>query len=67
MKRFLASSLIIGVSTFGLVGCDEKSKVEDVKTIKTPDGSEKVKTTVEDTKSGSAKETAPTTTPETPK
>jgi hypothetical protein len=71
MKRFLASTLIIGVSTFGLVGCEEKSKVEDVKTIKTPGGTDKVTTTVEEKKTGDQKDNAPTApatpAPETPK
>ena len=29
MKRFLASALIVGISTFGLVGCEEKTEVEE--------------------------------------
>lgn len=64
MKRFLASALILGASTIGMVGCEEKSKVEDVKTIKTPSGSDKVTTTVEEKKTGDAKDnaTTPTTT-----
>ncbi len=55
MKRFLASALIIGVSTFGLVGCEEKSEVKKTTEVSTPSGTEKVtdKTTVE--KTGDAK------------
>ena len=61
MKRFLASALIVGVSTFGLVGCEQKSEVKDEKTIKTPTGTEKVTTTtIEDKKTGDAKDPAPT-------
>jgi hypothetical protein len=67
MKRFLAAALIVGVSTFGLVGCEQKSEVTDVKTIKTPTGTDKVTTTIEEKKTGDAKDPAPTTTPETPK
>ena len=38
MKRILASALIIGVSTFGMIGCEQKSEVTDQKTVKTPNG-----------------------------
>ncbi|SIO66767.1 hypothetical protein SAMN05444166_8213 [Singulisphaera sp. GP187] len=31
MKRFLALSLILGVTSFGLVGCGEETKVEEPK------------------------------------
>jgi hypothetical protein len=65
MKRFLASALIIGVSTFGLVGCEEKKEVETVTKIKTPEGDKTItdKTTVEST--GDQKGTTPVV--ETPK
>jgi len=39
MKRFLASALVIGItSTFGLVGCSEETKVKDQETVSTPTG-----------------------------
>ena len=37
MKRFLASALIISVSTFALVGCDQTSTDKKVEEVKTPD------------------------------
>ena len=55
MKRLIASALIVGVSTFGLVGCEQKSEVKDVKEIKTPGGTEKVTTKVTDEKTGDQK------------
>ncbi len=68
MKRFLASALIVGVSTFGLVGCDQKSEVKEEKTVSTPSGTDKVTTTVEEKKTGDAKDPAPSTPPvEAPK
>jgi len=40
MKRLLSLALILGsVSTFGLVGCGEESKVKQSETVSTPDGS----------------------------
>jgi hypothetical protein len=70
MKRFMASTLIIGVSTFGLVGCEQKTEDKTVRTSETPGGG-KVKETesVKIEKSGDAKDPAPVTTPapETPK
>ena len=65
MKRFLASALIIGVSTFGLVGCDEKSEVKKETEIKTPGGSDKITTTTEEKKTGDAKDNAATPPPTT--
>jgi len=41
MKRFLAAALIVGVSTFGLVGCEDKGEVKKVEEIKTPEGTNK--------------------------
>ncbi len=75
MKRFIATSLIIGVSTFGLVGCDEKSESTTKQEVKTPNGSETKTIKVEDAKSGDMKDsekdkdkaTSTTTTTETPK
>jgi len=42
MKRFLALSMILGVTSFGLVGCGEESKVTETSTTSTPDGETKV-------------------------
>lgn len=53
MKRFLALSLILGVTSFGLVGCgEETTKVEDTATVETPGGESTTTTTTETTKSG---------------
>jgi hypothetical protein len=39
MKRLLSIALILGsVSTFGLVGCGEESKVKETQTVTTPGG-----------------------------
>jgi cell division septation protein DedD len=38
MKRTLASALILGVCSLGLVGCGEESKVEKKETVSTPEG-----------------------------
>jgi len=47
MKRLLSIALILGsVSTFGLVGCGEQTKVENKETVSTPEGT----TTTTDTK-----------------
>lgn len=42
MKRLLASALIVGVSTFGVVGCEQKTETKNVSETKTPDGTKKV-------------------------
>ncbi len=39
MKRTLASALILGVCSLGLVGCGEESKVKEKETVTTPEGS----------------------------
>jgi hypothetical protein len=59
MKRLLAAALIVGVSTFGLVGCDQKTEVEKKTTVTTPTGSttDTVKETVK--KTGTDKEPTP--------
>jgi hypothetical protein len=71
MKRFLASALIIGISSFGLVGCEEKAKDQIKETTTTPGGSTTTTTTVEEKKTGdhkdSEKEKTVPVTPETPK
>jgi hypothetical protein len=56
MKRFLASALIVGISTFGLVGCEEKSETKTTTESKTPTGSETVTTTTQDKKTGDMKD-----------
>jgi hypothetical protein len=65
MKRFLALALLIGGSTFGVVGCTETTEVKKVEEVKGPEGTKKItdKTTIEAT--GDQKGTTPT--PETPK
>jgi hypothetical protein len=68
MKRFLASAFIIGVSTFGVVGCDQTTKTEDTTKTTGPGGSDTKKIIVEEKKSGDAKDPAPVTPPvEAPK
>jgi hypothetical protein len=68
MKRFLAIALLLGASTVGMVGCDEKSKDEVTEKIKTPTGEVEKKVTVEEKKSGDQKETEKPAAPvETPK
>ncbi len=67
MKRFLASSLIIGVSTFGLVGCEQKTEDKVKETSTTPGGKVEKTTEVKIEKSGDAKDPAPTAPVEAPK
>ena len=68
MKRFLASALIIGVSTFGLVGCDEKSQTKTTTESKGPEGSVKETDTKTIQKTGNEKDNATTPAPvEAPK
>jgi hypothetical protein len=61
MKRFLASALLVGVSSFGLVGCDQKTEVKEEKSIKTPGGEVKEKDVKTIDKSGDAKDPSPST------
>jgi hypothetical protein len=65
MKRFLASALIVGVSTFGVVGCDQTSSDVKKEELKTPTGSTTVTTKTEVDKSGDHKDPAPVTPPST--
>jgi len=65
MKRLLSIALILGsVSTFGLVGCGEESKVEKTETVTTPGGEtqttvqKKVESSGENPPPNSAGETA---------
>jgi len=63
MKRFIATSLIVGVcSAFGLMGCADESKIKEEKTISTPDGESKVTTETKVESSGSNPPPAATTT-----
>ena len=55
MKRILASALVLGVMSVALVGCSEKTKVQDKKTVTTPGGSTEKTTTVETKKTGDQK------------
>jgi hypothetical protein len=59
MKCLLAAALIVGVSSLGLVGCDQQTEVKKETTIKTPTGSttETIKDTVK--KTGTDKEPTP--------
>ena len=59
MQRFLASALIVGLTTIGLVGCEEKTEVKKTTEINTPDGTKKItdKQTTEST--GDQKVTEP--------
>jgi hypothetical protein len=38
MKRLLALSLILGISTFGLAGCGDKSEVKEKEVVSGPNG-----------------------------
>jgi hypothetical protein len=59
MKRFLTLSVILGVTSFGLVGCGEESKVEETQKVTTPEGSKEVKTETSTTEKGNAPATPP--------
>jgi hypothetical protein len=61
MKRFLASALIVGVSTFGLVGCDQTTTEKKTDEVNTPSGKVKATTETKIEKSGDAKDPAPST------
>jgi len=63
MKR-IAVCLLLGVAVSGgLVGCAEKTKVQETKTVTTPGGSDTKTTTVEESKTGEHKENAPPANP----
>ncbi len=55
MKRILALALIIGVSSLGLVGCDQKSTEKEHSEVNTPNGSVKKDVKVEETRTGDQK------------
>jgi len=39
MKRFLSTSLLVGIcSAFGMMGCADESKVKETSTVSTPGG-----------------------------
>jgi len=64
MKRFLATTLILGVcSSFGLLGCADESKVKETHEVSTPNGT--VKETVEK-KVETTGDASPATTPTEP-
>ena len=63
MKRFLASALLLSVSTLGFVGCDQKTETKDVKTVETPGGKATETIKVEEKKSGDMKDPAPAVEP----
>lgn len=55
MKRILVPALMVGFLSLGVVGCGETSKTEEKVTTQTPNGSDTVKKTVEETKTGNEK------------
>jgi hypothetical protein len=58
MKRILVPALILGVlSMFSVVGCGETTKTEDTTKVTTPGGTDTVKQTTEEKKTGDAKTT----------
>jgi len=62
MKRFLSSALVLGVFSMpimALSGCGEETKVEDKKTIKTPEGTSTTTTTEKTNQTGSNPPAAP--------
>jgi hypothetical protein len=67
MKRFIASALIVGVSTFGLVGCEQKSEDKTVTETSTPGGKIKETKTDKVEKTGDAKDPAPAPATDIPK
>jgi hypothetical protein len=62
MKRILTSILALGIFSMpivGLVGCSDETKVEEKKTIKTPEGTSTTTTTEKTDTSGSNPPPAP--------
>ena len=55
-RYFLAMALVLGSSTIGLVGCDQKAEEKTVNTKTTPGGEVKTETSTKVEKSGDAKE-----------
>ena len=52
MRLYLSSLIAVGLLSFGMAGCAEKSSTTEETTISTPDGSTTVKIEKEVTKSG---------------
>ncbi len=63
MKRIAVYALLGVTMTFGLLGCAEKAKVQETKTVQTEGGTTKKTTTVEETKTGDHKDNAPPANP----
>jgi len=63
MKRILMGLLLVTGLAVGFVGCSEKSKVQETKTVQTPEGTTKETTTHETTKSGENPPAAPSKEP----
>jgi len=59
MKRFLVCLLFAMSLSVGMVGCGEKTSQSTTVKKETEKGSDTVKTTVEETKTGDQKETPP--------
>ncbi len=60
MKRIAVCCLVVLGMSLGMVGCAEKTKVEEKKTVSTPGGSTTQTTTVEEKKTGDERtDTAP--------
>jgi hypothetical protein len=56
MKRFLIPAVMFAMfAPICFTGCAEKTEATKETTVTTPDGSDSVKTTVEETKTGDAK------------
>jgi len=52
MKQFLASVLVLGTFSLGIIGCGEKATVTEETTVSTPDGTTAVTVKKEVKKTG---------------
>ena len=59
MKRFIASAVIFGVCSIGLVGCAEKESAKKETTVTTPGGTTTIKTETDVKKTGKNPPDAP--------
>jgi hypothetical protein len=59
MHRIAVCFLVAFGLSLGVVGCAEKTKVQETKTVEKPGGTVEQKTTVEETKTGDAKDAPP--------
>jgi hypothetical protein len=60
MKRIAVCCLFVLAMSLGMVGCAEKSKVQETKKVETPSGSKTETTTTEEKKTGDERsDTAP--------